>query len=159
MARPFRKASAEETSRAAEELSPEPSGTVLRISRLAGSTGIAGAHQFVRHADGVIGPCCAAGRPAMEAASNSLVSLSVLRNGCAACRRDGAAATIGGQVERHWQDEAEVVIGMLADHVDAAGRAEDAQAIGCAIDLSKMLNHDLPGRPAGRRNPESSTGA
>ena len=38
--RPASSASAEETSSAADELSPEPSGTVLRISRLAPATGM-----------------------------------------------------------------------------------------------------------------------
>src|ERR1017187_6968840 len=67
--RPASSASAEETSSAAEELRPEPSGTVLRISRLGPpprppartpSPGPphrhAGEHQFPGHADGVVGP-------------------------------------------------------------------------------------------------------
>jgi len=37
--RPFKNASADDTSSAADELSPEPSGTVLRMYRFAGSIG------------------------------------------------------------------------------------------------------------------------
>src|ERR1039458_6371096 len=48
MRRPASMASAEETSSAAEELRPDPSGTVLRTSKLAGATEIGGGRQVQR---------------------------------------------------------------------------------------------------------------
>ena len=36
-------------------------------------------------------------------------------------------------VVQHWEDEAKIVVGMLADEIDAARRAENAHAIGRAV--------------------------
>ena len=140
MGRPASSASAVETSSAAEELSPEPSGTVLRISRLAGSMGTARAQQFLRDADHVVGPVvlrAPARRTSASGQSRSLPAVFGVDAQLAVARGRGAAIA-GRQVQRHRQHEAEVVIGVLADQVDAAGRAVDTQAAGGAEALRGM---------------------
>ena len=54
---------------------------------------------------------------------------------------------ISGQIERHRHDEPEIVIGVLADDVDAAGRAEDTQSVGRAVLFPEFLDHECL-RPA-----------
>ena len=50
---------------------------------------------------------------------------------------EGAARDVGGQIERHRQHEAEIVVGVLADQVDAAGRAITREALACVPNLAR----------------------
>ena len=57
--------------------------------------------------------------------------------------RRGSDGHIRGQVERHGQHEAEVVIGVLADEVHTAGSAKDAHPLGRAVEAAEMFDHEL----------------
>ena len=111
--------------------------------QVGGRDGEARAHQFLRHADGVIGPM----PRRVERAEIGRVPLAHLLaefgiDAQLAVRAGGRRGDIGGQIERHRQHEPQVVIGVLADQVDAARRAKDAHAFRRAVQLAEVRCHE-----------------
>ncbi|SPF39816.1 hypothetical protein SBA4_2420012 [Candidatus Sulfopaludibacter sp. SbA4] len=58
-----------------------------------------------------------------------------------AVRRRGNR-NVTGQIQRHRHHEPQVVVGVLADQVDAPGRAEDADAFRRSIHLPEPIDHE-----------------
>src|ERR1017187_4504692 len=87
------------------------------------------------------------GKPALNCCGGSLSTLGNMKRPVAASAAAEAAAKAAHdrpiQARRHGEDEAEVVVGMFANDVDAARRAEHAHALGGAIEPAEVLDHDL----------------
>ena len=120
--RPRSSARADATSSAADELSPEPSGTVLRISRFAPSIGSRRAPVPAPRRSGSRSTRARAAELPSCATSNSRSSWRSLRIDAQFAVRRRRGGDVGGQIQRHGKHEAEIVVSVFADQVDPAGR-------------------------------------
>ena len=124
----------------------------------------AGADQFLRHAQGIVGPMAARGS-AWPISSRPIRRILPAILGIDAqfpvARRTGSH--VGSHVERHRKHEAQIVVGMFANQIDAARGAENADAIRGSVEPPERVDQycsvPRPATPAAaekRRTPACS---
>ncbi len=91
--------------------------------------GHARAHQFAGHADGVIGPLARGLRGAEGRRIELTQFAAVFRIEAEFSVAGGGGRDVSGQVQRYGQDEAEIVVSVLADQIDPAGRPEHTRLL------------------------------
>ena len=91
--------------------------------------GHAGAHQFAGHADGVIGPLARGLRGGERRRVELAQFAAVFRIEAKFAVARRGRGDVSGEVQRYGQDEAEIVVGVLADQIDPAGRPEHTRLL------------------------------
>ena len=130
------RASAEATSSAADELSPARDRNFAVHEQIRSLKLVPALPKYAGNAEHVVAPCAdallrASGRDRIQNCRGILRSESTsLRSG------RGGDCYIGREANGGGHDEAVVVVGVFADQVDAAGRAEDSRLI--AEDVSRI---------------------
>src|ERR1019366_7939089 len=93
-------------------------------------------------ADGIVRPFAGALYRAQRRRVELAQFPAVLRIDAQSAAVRGRGRDVSGQVQRHGQDEAEIVVGVLADQIDPARRPEHTRLLCGAEPLVKCADHE-----------------
>ena len=121
----FNRAAPVETSMAADELSPEPKGTFAADDQIRSAKFVAGIFERDGRADDVVAPV-AAGRRDGSSRSQTSFSANCAEYTCSSRSRALGDSHRTIEIDGRRHHEAQIVVSVLADEVDASGGSEDA---------------------------------